>query len=250
MNTSLPFKWSTDFVLGNDRVALNVEVSDRNHADHRYVSFTGSIAGDSGQIVDILRQRAAIEGAEDVIELCDAWDALHFKSVKDLTKWQIAKLEKVNVTLQRVAGKRYGQALAFEDLDDAKFSNTTDVIDSRDVIERIELLTGAFVAAGLDPEKLPDDADEIVRDFAEELNALRALEAAASHCGDWPYGAALVRESYFEEYAQEFADDIGAIDLRNAPWPLQHIDWEAAASALKMDYAAVDYDGVTYWIRS
>lgn len=50
------------------------------------------------------------------------------------------------------------------------------------------------------------------------------------------------------EYAETLAEDIGAID-RNAGWPLMHIDWEAAADALKMDYRQVDYDGVAYWMR-
>lgn len=27
------------------------------------------------------------------------------------------------------------------------------------------------------------------------------------------------------------------------------IDWERAAEELRMDYTAVDFDGVTYWVR-
>lgn len=48
--------------------------------------------------------------------------------------------------------------------------------------------------------------------------------------------------------AQELADDIGAIDS-NAKWPLNHIDWEAAAEELKMDYTEVNFNGTTYYIR-
>ena len=33
------------------------------------------------------------------------------------------------------------------------------------------------------------------------------------------------------------------------PWPNTCIDWDQAAGELKMDYSAVDFDGVTYWIR-
>lgn len=71
----------------------------------------------------------------------------------------------------------------------------------------------------------------------------------ADGCSDWKYGEALIRDSYFATYAEELASDIGAID-RNAKWPLSHIDWEAAADELKMDYTAIDFDGVEYWIRS
>lgn len=59
----------------------------------------------------------------------------------------------------------------------------------------------------------------------------------------------LVLESAFEEYAEELASDIGAIDS-DAGWPLSYIDWEAAADALRVDYTSVTYDGDDYLIRS
>lgn len=112
-----------------------------------------------------------------------------------------------------------------------EISNADDIIDSRDVIERIAELEA-------DEERTEDES--------EELAALQALaEEASQYAPDWEYG---VRDSYFEEYARELADDIGAMD-RNANWPLCHIDWEAAADSLKMDYTSVDFDGVTYWVR-
>jgi hypothetical protein len=46
----------------------------------------------------------------------------------------------------------------------------------------------------------------------------------------------------------KFADDIDAID-RDAKWPLNHIDWEAAAAELLTDYTSVTFDGVTFWVR-
>lgn len=113
--------------------------------------------------------------------------------------------------------------------------NHDDIIDSRDVIERIEQLNA-----------LEDDRDD---DENAELATLVALANEAEGYGDWAHGETLVRDSHFVEYAQQLADDIGAID-RNASWPLNHIDWEAAAEALKQDYSSVDFDGVTYWIRS
>lgn len=53
----------------------------------------------------------------------------------------------------------------------------------------------------------------------------------------------------FEEYAQELAEDIGAID-RNLTWPNNCIDWEKAADELKYDYSEVDIEGRTYYFRS
>lgn len=87
------------------------------------------------------------------------------------------------------------------------------------------------------------------RDESEELAALEKLaEDASNYAADWGYGETLIRDSYFEEYAQQLAEDIGAINA-DATWPNNCIDWECAARELQSDYTAVDFDGVTYWIR-
>ena len=113
-------------------------------------------------------------------------------------------------------------------------SNTEDYIDSRDIVERINYL-----------EIGEPDVDE-----TEELESLRSLVEELKNCaGDSPEdGITLVRDSYFEDHAQELAEDIGAID-RNATWPLYCIDWTQAARDLQMDYSSVEFDGVTYWVR-
>lgn len=116
-----------------------------------------------------------------------------------------------------------------------EISNTQDVIDSRDIITRIEYL-----------ENLSEN--NIDGDGKEELKNLKALAKEASDSPDWEYGETLINETYFEEYAQELAEDIGAID-RDAKWPMNCIDWEQAAKELKYDYMAVDFDGQTYYIR-
>jgi hypothetical protein len=113
--------------------------------------------------------------------------------------------------------------------------NSESVIDSRDVIARINYLES--------------DEDSLDEEEREELAALRALAEEASGSPDWQYGETLIRDSYFTEYAQELAEDIGAIN-KDAGWPNSYIDWDAAADALKMDYSSAEFDGVTYWIRS
>ncbi len=112
-----------------------------------------------------------------------------------------------------------------------EISNRDNVIDSRAVIARIE--------------ELQDGGDSL----DEELKALLALqEEAEGYSEDWKYGSTLIRDSYFKEYAQDLADDIGAID-RQALWPLTCIDWDQAARELQMDYTSVEFDGITYWVR-
>lgn len=86
-------------------------------------------------------------------------------------------------------------------------------------------------------------------DDADEYRALKALADEAKDSPDWQYGGTLIRDSYFEEYAQELATDIGAISGKEN-WPLTCIDWERAARELQQDYMSVNFDGVTYWIRA
>ena len=117
-----------------------------------------------------------------------------------------------------------------------EITNREDIIDSRDIIARIEWLEDAA------------EAETIDDDETEELAALKALADEADCSPDWPHGETLIRDSYFKEYAQDLADDIGAIDL-NANWPACCIDWDEAAAMLQQDYMSVTFDGVEYWIR-
>jgi hypothetical protein len=141
-----------------------------------------------------------------------------------------------------------------------EISNSDDIIDSRDVIERIETLhsdaegiwrdTFPTVELALDAE-LPEGFDPAAwldSWDAEEYRALVKLAEAGEGAADWEYGATLIRDSYFETYAEQLAEDIGAV-AHGQGWPLNHIDWEAAADALKIDYSEIDFDGVAYWAR-
>lgn len=130
-----------------------------------------------------------------------------------------------------------------------EISNSDDVIDSRDIIARIEELQDERDAHNEDESRDGEPWELHYSDDAAELTALLKLqEQAEPYAPDWRYGESLIRGSYFETYAEELADDIGAID-RNASWPLTCIDWEQAALELQMDYTSVDFDGVTYWVR-
>lgn len=85
-------------------------------------------------------------------------------------------------------------------------------------------------------------------DEAEELKALNRLaDEASGYADDWHYGATLIRESYFTEYAENLVSEIGDMP-RELPSYIV-IDWEATAKNLKADYTEVDFDGVTYLVR-
>lgn len=76
-----------------------------------------------------------------------------------------------------------------------------------------------------------------------ELESLRMIEQEV------PEGETLISENYFEEYARQLAEDIGAID-KDGKWPTNHIDWKAASEELMSDYSVVEYGAVTYYYRS
>jgi hypothetical protein len=115
---------------------------------------------------------------------------------------------------------------------DIETTNNDDIIDIRDVLVEI------------------DDIKITIDDLRAELDGLverrdRLALLVDNVSGDGP----LIRESYFTEYAQQMAEDIGAIS-KDSAWPACHIDWDEAADALKIDYTSVDFDGVTYYYRA
>ena len=93
-----------------------------------------------------------------------------------------------------------------------------------------------------DHEFMGYEEEELEQLFELESELGMTLEAADQN------GAIFIDEDYFEDYARELAYDIGAIDSDSA-WPCTHIDWEAAADELRMDYTEVEYEGSTYLVR-
>jgi len=127
-------------------------------------------------------------------------------------------------------------------------SNSDDVIDSRDVIARIEELRDEIEAAEIPDNEIGGPNDTMAEE-REELATLEALAEEGSGSADWEHGETLIRDTYFKSYAQELAEDCGMIP-DNLAWPCTCIDWDQATRELKMDYSCVDFGGVEYWIRS
>lgn len=152
--------------------------------------------------------------------------------------------------------------------------NDEDVIDSREIIERIEELDQLRIEAGsnaydaiMDDPGIRENGQDVntVADMARETalsdfdktdegHELKTLQALASECegyGDWDGGETLIRGTHFTEYAQQMADDtIEKFEEKSSTWPFNCIDWDKASDELKHDYMAVDYDGVEYWMRA
>ena len=132
-----------------------------------------------------------------------------------------------------------------------KIDSWDDVIDSRDVVARIDELVAERDAYTEDPATSAWPWDLGNPDEAAELAQLEALyQELCDVGGDKPEdGQTLVRESYFEEYAQEYWEDTKDHDTDTVSWPYTCIDWEQAARELQMDYTSVEFDDVTYYVR-
>jgi hypothetical protein len=138
-------------------------------------------------------------------------------------------------------------------------TNMDDVIDSRDVIARIQELEDELQ----DLEDAADEAaDDTVRcaeimaeieawkagDDGQELKALRALASEAEdYAPDWQHGETLIRESYWPTYARQLVEDTGELPKDLPDWIV--IDWDSTADNLLIDYTPVDFGGVTYFVR-
>ena len=162
-----------------------------------------------------------------------------------------------------------------------EITGNEDVLDSRDIIERLDELQNELDALEaeeitaqealddwIEPEELDrlDDfkhqkltealaiaqlkITEWQEEYCEEYTALKALDDdGSSYAPDWSYGEQLIANDYFETYARELASDIGAINP-DLGWPLNHIDWDAAADDLKLGYSSSNFLGTTYFYRT
>lgn len=126
--------------------------------------------------------------------------------------------------------------------------NITETIDSRDIIARIEELEAERDTYDGERGEERDPWTAVYPEDAAELAVLHKLATEAEgYAADWHHGEVLIRDDYFTDYARELLEDCGTIP-RDLPWWVE-IDWEATARNVRADYTAVDFDGVTYWIR-
>lgn len=127
-----------------------------------------------------------------------------------------------------------------------EIDNSESVLDVRDIIARVEEMEDDRDSVEEQDEWDHRNGDELVM-LRGVLEDLKGYGGDHDWRGDW-YPVTLIRDSYFRDYAEELADDIGAIDSK-ASWPNNCIDWDRAARELQMDYSTVEFDGVTYWYR-
>ena len=127
---------------------------------------------------------------------------------------------------------------------------TADIIDVRDIIARIEELDSVLetpIEDGVWSDEDRKDAASELRLLTVLMEDLEGMGGDEQWRGNW-YPVTLINNMYFKTYAQELAEEIGAVDT-DAKWPNNCIDWDMAARELKHDYSIVLVDGNTYWTR-
>jgi len=121
-----------------------------------------------------------------------------------------------------------------DDLDEVK--NASEISRIKNLIDEIRV----------DVKFLTDINTSIKADIEALRKELEPIQAFLQEFENYNNDDTLIHEDYFQTYAQQIAEDCGG-DTRE--WPFCHIDWEAAAEALQMDYTCVDFDGETYYVR-
>ena len=130
------------------------------------------------------------------------------------------------------------------------FTNQDDVIDSRDIISRIEeleVVKADFIDACDNSLRDVQELSWDNSDDARELDILLRIHSdGEDYSSDWKYGETLIAESYFNEYMDEMLEDMGELPESLPSYITFTVDYDM----LKMDYTEVDFDGSVYYIRS
>lgn len=151
-------------------------------------------------------------------------------------------------------------------------SNSDDIIDSRDVIARLDDLQDDLESEHSDYEddevsseddesektKKPfddwvkataEDSAADLQDEAKEYLALKKLQDEAEGYCDWTHGATLIRRTHFKDYCKELVADIGDMPKDLPSYIENNINWDGVADDLEADYTTVEFDGVEYLVR-
>ena len=146
---------------------------------------------------------------------------------------------------------------------------TENVIDTRDIQDRIDELNDDIDTLENEISDLSEEIDELneedaddkneidlklddiedkqgqIEDLQEELSMLLDVK---SEVPEFSHGETLIHEDYWMEYVQELCEECDYI-TKDFPYWIE-IDWEATAKNVAMDYSTIELDGNTFYFRS
>lgn len=136
-----------------------------------------------------------------------------------------------------------------------------EIMDSRDIIERVEILKSDCLGLKQDirnalkrGEILHTKHLKFIKEHIEdEISLLSKFRLECEeYTSEFQYGETIIGYHYFEEYCQECANDWGYLSHHDSDFsnPLYNfIDWKEWAEYLKHDYAEITCEGNNYYIR-
>lgn len=154
----------------------------------------------------------------------------------------------------------------------SEIDNNTDILDSREIQERLDYLTdeiqSALESSGRDEtdfstlaeDHTPEDLERIIdrlinRELLEssvwdEWSIIRETFDGVKDCSEWKFGMTFLRESYVDEdWAENECKGMGLIP-NDLPFFIEsNIDWDGVKDDLLQDYTSLDFDGVKYYYR-
>lgn len=122
-----------------------------------------------------------------------------------------------------------------------------DIIDIRDIIERVEELESVVetpIEDGIWDADERQAASEELQTLMTIMDELKGYGGDEQWRGDW-YPLTLIRESHFEEAMDELVADCYEVPKNLPSFMTITLDYVA----LQQDYSTVEIDGTTYFYR-
>jgi len=130
---------------------------------------------------------------------------------------------------------------------DTSTMHMDDIIDIRDIIERIEELESVLetpVEDGIWGDADRREASQELQTLMTIMDELKGYGGDEQWRGDW-YPLTLIRESHFEEAMDEMVADCYEVPKNLPSFMTITLDYVA----LQQDYSTVEIDGTTYFYR-
>jgi uncharacterized protein (UPF0335 family) len=123
---------------------------------------------------------------------------------------------------------------------------TADIIDVRDIIERVEELESEIeaYAESMDDWQANADNQQELEALMSIMEEMKGYGGDEQWRGDW-YPVTLIRDSHFEEAMDELVHDCYDMPKNLPDFMTITLDYVA----LQMDYTSVEIEGATYWYR-
>ena len=136
-----------------------------------------------------------------------------------------------------------------------EFTNNLEQFDSRDMNDRINNLEEEIEEIEYEIEDDVFESEEeknslqsYLNEITEEFDTLNSVKEEWGHDPSFEDGILFVREDCFSDYTETLVYDYVIYDELPC-WISAHIDWQAVADEILVDYQSIELNGTTYYGR-